>query len=312
MKRKLYFVGGKGGVGKSTTAAALAFTCSEQGLKTLLVSTDPAHNAADLFHINEMTHTYVQVSKHLSIIELDADIETDQYIREVKKNMKGLVKGTMIEEVYRQLDLVKSSPGAQEAAVFDRMASLIVDESSFDVIVFDTAPTGHTLRLLMLPELMGAWIDGLLQRRKNMKEQYSQFLYDGDVPDDPIYDVLMKRRHKFTKVRDILTDQEQTEFVFVLNPERLPIEETKRAIEQLRDFQMDVRHLVINKVLPNEGLDSFWEQRKQVEQEYLQIIKETFDKVQMTFIPLFPHDIRSLEDIRNFSAHMNLSHLHIV
>ena len=108
----------------------------------------------------------------------------------------------------------------------------------FDKLVFDTAPTGHTIRLLTLPELMGVWIQGLLDKRRTTNENYSRLINDGEPVEDPIYDVLRIRQSRFSKAREVLLDKNQTGFIFVLNPERLPILETKKAIELLDKYDL--------------------------------------------------------------------------
>src|SRR5699024_12267814 len=100
-----------------------------------------------------------KVTEQLYVLEIDAEKETENYIQGVKQNMKGMVQSTMVEEVNRQLDTAKASPGAGEAALFDKLITIILEEGNqFDQLIFDTAPTGHTIRLLSLPELMGVWI----------------------------------------------------------------------------------------------------------------------------------------------------------
>src|SRR5690625_1158061 len=158
----------------------------------------------------------------LFALEIDPERETTSYMNGVKENMQGIVQPQMMEEVNRQLDTARASPGADEAALFDKLISIILEESSnFDKIVFDTAPTGHTIRLLTLPELMGVWIKGLLEKRQKTQKNYAQLLNDGDPVDDPIYDVLRERQQRFSDVRKILLDPKQTGFILDRKSTRL-------------------------------------------------------------------------------------------
>ncbi|SDO11855.1 ArsA family ATPase [Alkalicoccus daliensis] len=302
LNEKVIFVGGKGGVGKSTSAAALAWRFAEAGKKTLLISTDPAHNLGDIFG-QKIGGEITKVSAHLSALEINPDIETEKYIETVKENIKNTVHSGMMEEVHRQLDTAKASPGADEAALFDKLISIILEESNhFDKLIFDTAPTGHTIRLLSLPELMGVWIEGLLKKRRKTKENYSRLLNDGEPVEDPIYDVLKERQERFSKVREILLDNQSTAFIFVLNPERLPILETQKALELLEKYQLDVKTLIINKVLPEEADGNFLQQRRMHEEKYLLDIKNRFKNKKLIYIPLYSHDITSREELAAFSS----------
>src|SRR5699024_9298673 len=211
--KKILFIGGKGGVGKSTTSAAMALKLATAGKKTLLVSTDPAHNIGDIFNL-KLTADKTKVMDNLYAIEIDPTEETKKYMATVKENMRGIVQPTMIEEVNRQLDTAGASPGADEAALFDKLISIMIEEREhFDHLIFDTAPTGHTIRLLSLPELMGVWIKGLLKKRHQTKENYARLLHDGEAIDDPIYEVLHARQKRFRQVRNIMLDSEQTDFI---------------------------------------------------------------------------------------------------
>src|SRR5690625_5876896 len=260
LTNKILFVGGKGGVGKSTSAAALAWKLSQAGEKTLLISTDPAHNLGHIFN-QPIGGKITNVEECLFALEIDPERETTNYMNGVKENMHGIVQPQMMEEVNRQLDTARASPGADEAALFDRLISVILEESSnFDKIVFDTAPTGHTIRLLTLPELMGVWIEGLLKKRRKTNENYTQLLNDGEPIEDPIYEVLLERQNRFSKAREIMLESDKTGFIFVLNPERLPILETRKAIDLLDQYHLHVKTIIVNKVLTDEAHGSFLEQ----------------------------------------------------
>ncbi|OED31489.1 arsenic-transporting ATPase [Planococcus maritimus] len=303
LSKSIIFVGGKGGVGKSTSAAAIAWQSAQAGYKTLLVSTDPAHNVGDIFN-EQIGGRTKEIADNLYALEIDPEIETDKYIKGVKNNIRGTVHTSMMEEVNRQLDTAKASPGADEAALFDKLIHIILEERQhFDKLVFDTAPTGHTIRLLSLPELMGVWIEGLLDKRRKTNENYTALLNDGEPREDPIYEVLRERQERFSKAREILLDAKQTGFVFVLNPERLPILETKKALELLDKYHLHVKTLIINKVLPEQVEGAFFQERKKHETKYVDMIQETFPKQQLLYIPLFSQDIISKRQLEQFSQH---------
>lgn len=301
LSKSIIFVGGKGGVGKSTSAAAIAWKSAKEGNKTLLVSTDPAHNVGDIFN-RQIGGKTIEIASNLFALEIDPEVETENYIKGVKANIKGSVHTSMMEEVNRQLDTAKASPGADEAALFDKLIHIILEErKNFDKLVFDTAPTGHTIRLLTLPELMGVWIEGLLEKRRKTNANYTALLNDGEPREDPIYDVLRERQERFSKARDVLLNEAETGFIFVLNPERLPILETKKALELLHNYHLHVKTLIVNKVLPEEADGNFLMERKKHEQKYIGLIKETFPKQQLIFIPLFSQDIVSKDQLELFS-----------
>lgn len=307
LEKKILFVGGKGGVGKSTSAAALALLHARNGRKTLLISTDPAHNIGDIFH-KKLKNKPIKIEDHLDAIEIDPEAEAKQYIQTVKDNIRGVVKPTMKDEVNRQIDAASSSPGAEEAALFDRIVSIILDEGKdYDTIIFDTAPTGHTIRLLSLPELMSVWINGMLERRKKRNDNYTQLLNDGEPVEDPIFQVLQRRKERFSSVRKYLLDTSLTGFVFVLNPERLPILETGRAIKELHKHDIDVNTVIINKVLSEEVDGEFWKKRKEVEKEYVAQIEKEFESQWKHYIPLFETDISSIDMLERYADYLSKS-----
>ena len=167
----IIFVGGKGGVGKTTTAAALASHYASQQKKTLIVSTDPAHSLGDVLNIR-LSNEKTAVTAYLDAIELNPDIIVDAHFAQVERTITAYANPDMMPKIREHLRLSKSAPGAQEAAMLESMCQHLVSaaDANYEHIIFDTAPTGHTLRLLVLPEMMGAWTDGLLaQQRRQAK-----------------------------------------------------------------------------------------------------------------------------------------------
>ncbi len=218
MSRRIQFFSGKGGVGKTSIAAARAVQLSGSS-KVLLVSIDPAHNLSDLFQA-EIGSEITSINNNLYLLELDAEQEAHRYLEEVKDNLSDKVRPELVKEVHRHIDSARYSPGANESALFDRITRLILEESEdYDYVIFDTAPTGHTLRLMTLPELMGLWVDGLIGRRKAVDDT-PQWVRDGRE-EDPVLEKLNERKARFSRVREYIQDGEYISFWFVAIPERL-------------------------------------------------------------------------------------------
>lgn len=301
---KITFFSGKGGVGKSTVASACAQLLASRKRKTLLVSTDPAHSLGDLFQI-DIGGKPTSLCPHLWGLEIDPAQENFHYINKVKASLKGLVKSTMVEEVERQIQLASVSPGAEEAALFDAIVSIILDESNlYDRIVIDTAPSGHAIRLLSLPELMSVWMEGMLQRRKKVTRNYSQLLGDGEIVDDPIYDILNVRKQRYTAARDIILDKTQTAIIFVMIPEKLSLLETISGIKMLSHYNIEVHTLFVNKVLPTSVRDEFFVKRKEQQTVYIKEIVESFKDKEIILLPLLAEDITTPQALKELSSYL--------
>jgi arsenite/tail-anchored protein-transporting ATPase len=269
--REVLFFGGKGGVGKTTCASAMALAASRLGKRVLLVSTDPAHSTSDIFE-RRIGPEPQPITGSLYAMEIDAASESQRYVAEVKSHIAQLFGHEILKEANRQIDLAATMPGAEEVALFDRMGALIRGEDErFELVIFDTAPTGHTLRLIRMPELMEAWIRALSRSRRAMLG------VEQDDRTDPIMVTLTERLERLRLLRARLVSGRTTGFVLVLIPERLPIEETSRAIAQLDDVGVKVGALIVNRVLPEQTTDAFLSARRRQEGVYLKEIASRSD-----------------------------------
>ena len=292
--KKVLFFGGKGGVGKTTSASAMALAASHAGRRVLLVSTDPAHSTSDIFE-RAIGPEPVPLLPNLHGLEIDGEFESKRYVADVKERIKGLFGHNIQKEANKQIDLAASMPGAEEMALFDRIGGLVRGEDDrFDLIIFDTAPTGHTLRLIRMPELMEAWIRALSRSRRAM------IGIEQDDNTDPVMMSLADRLEHLREFRARLLSPRICAFVLVLVAERLPIEETARAIDQLDDAGVRIGGLVVNRILPSTSPDPFLRSRHEQEQIYLDEIDRRFaarTRVRLPQLPSDVHGVKTLEQI---------------
>lgn len=296
LDKKVLFFGGKGGVGKTTCASAMAVAASRAGKRVLLVSTDPAHSTSDIFE-RPIGPEPIEILPNLHGLEIDGAFETQRYVKNVKEQISALFGHTIQKEASKQIDLAASMPGAEEMALFDRIGALIRGEDErFDLIIFDTAPTGHTLRLIRMPELMEAWIRALTKSRQAML---------GVTPDeeaDPVLQSLTGRLEHLREFRARLLSPRISAFVLVLVAERLPIEETARAIEQLDEAGVTIGGIVVNRVLPETSPDPFLRSRHEQEVIYLDEIDRRFTRHARVRVPQMPSDVHGVTTLEQLAG----------
>jgi arsenite/tail-anchored protein-transporting ATPase len=309
LEKRILFFGGKGGVGKTTCSSAVALAASRTGRRVLLVSTDPAHSTSDIFE-QSFTREEREILPNLFGLEIDAEFEAGRYVADVKAQVATLFSPAIIRAANRQIDLAASMPGVADVALFDRLTQIIASrEPAYDLVVFDTAPTGHTVRLLQMPELLQTWIGALSAHRRQavIRDLETRVDEAGEADDqfdepDPILVALERRRQRLDDVRARLTQRQSASFVLVLVPERLPIEETARAAASLRAAGIDVGSVIVNRVLP-EGLEGdFYEARRRQEAIYRREIDERFAPMDRIVVAQLESDVYGVARLERISA----------
>lgn len=325
-ERRVLFLGGKGGVGKTTVASAVALATAREGRRALVVSTDPAHNLGHLWGQrigDRATPLGDSAGGRLMGLEIDPDATTDRHLKDVAHTLKRLMPENLAGEVDKHMDLSRRSPGTHEAAVLERMTELVeTGLRDYDLVVFDTAPSGHTARLMALPEVMTAWTDGLLRRREK-SAQFGAAMrgLDGDrgrdrgetllgsaAPRDPIEErddeirsILLRRRDRLAGLREVLVDAELSSFAIVLAAERLPVLETIELHEELTRTGVDVGALIVNKRSPADRGD-FLARRRTVEDEHLVTLRAALPHMPLQEVPLGEEDVVGPEALERFAA----------
>ncbi|WP_152039582.1 ArsA family ATPase [Salinigranum salinum] len=281
------FFGGKGGVGKTTVSSAYALKCARAGVDTLVVSTDPAHSTSDVFDQQFSDDPApVEGIDNLDAMEIDPDDEVERHLMETKRAMGDQVSPAMVNEIDRQIEMAHQTPGAYEAALFDRFVGVMRD-TDYDRVVFDTSPTGGTLRLLSLPDLLEGWIDRLMHKRRQSVKLFERAAIGNREPrrmmeGDPIIARLQERKELFEFAGEAL--RTSAAFFLVVNPDELSLRETSRAVENLLDADLPVEGLAVNKLTPEPDPDEqgrgarFLRDRVETERERLDTLREEFDQ----------------------------------
>lgn len=322
-ERRVLFLGGKGGVGKTTVASAIALAAAREGRRALVVSTDPAHNLGHLWGKrigDRATPLGDGAGGRLTGLEIDPDATTDRHLADVAHTLKRLMPANLAGEVDKHMDLSRRSPGTHEAAVLERITELV--ESGMrdhDLVVFDTAPSGHTARLMALPEVMTAWTDGLLSRRErsqklgaavrglDRRSDRGRSVLGSTAPRDPVEErdeeirsILLRRRDRLAGLREVLTDSGTSSFAIVLAAERLPVLETIELHRELTRTGVDIGALVVNKRSPGDR-GEFLARRRTVEDEHLVTLRAALPRVPLQEVPLGEEDVVGAPALARFA-----------
>ncbi|MDG5818764.1 TRC40/GET3/ArsA family transport-energizing ATPase [Natronococcus sp. A-GB7] len=310
--------GGKGGVGKTTMAAATALDSARGGVSTLVVSTDPAHSLSDTYETeipSEPARIREDVPLYAAEIDPEAAVEDAGFAAQAQAQgeggMFGGLEGMFGEDSPMESLLGGPMPGSDEAAAMQLLLEYL-DDDRFERVVVDTAPTGHTLRLLQLPELMDTMMGRIMkfrQRIGGMLDGMKGMFGGEEMPDEePDLENLEELRERIERLRAALRDPARTDFRIVLVPEEMSVLESKRLREQLEEFGIPVGTVVVNRVMeplsdvtddvegdflqPDLESCEFCQRRWDVQQSALTEAQELFRGTDVRRVPLFADEVQ--------------------
>ncbi|KAK8498798.1 hypothetical protein V6N13_140166 [Hibiscus sabdariffa] len=293
---KWVFVGGKGGVGKTTCSSILSILLARVRSSVLIISTDPAHNLSDAFQQRfTKTPTLVNGFNNLYAMEVDPTVENEDV--NGPEGMDGLFS-----------DLANAIPGIDEAMSFAEMLKL-VQTMDYSCIVFDTAPTGHTLRLLQFPSTLEKGLAKMMSLKSKFGGLLSQmtrmFGIDDEFGEDAILGRLEGMKDVIEQVNKQFKDPDLTTFVCVCIPEFLSLYETERLVQELTKFEIDTHNIIINQVIfDDEDVQSkLLKARMRMQQKYIDQFYMLYDDFNITKLPLLPQEVTGVEALQAFSLH---------
>lgn len=325
------FVGGKGGVGKTTTSCCLAIELAKVRESVLVISTDPAHNLSDAFG-QKVTKApgLLEGFDNLFAMEIDPTVDPDELAAGAPPGMEGMGGGGFMA------DISKSIPGVDEAMSFAELMKQ-VQTMEYSVIVFDTAPTGHTLRLIQFPEMMNKALEKFMGFRDTMGGMLSNVssMFGGAIPNmDAIFEKLTTMKATIEEVQARFQDPDETTFVCVCIPEFLSVYETERLVQELYKQDMDTHNIVVNQIIVvPETVDASLQvlvdaadaqqvpelssaavdvqdgirillARKAMQQKYLAQIAELYEDFNVVQMPLLGKEVRGVDALKGFSPNL--------
>ncbi len=301
-QKSLIMIGGKGGVGKTTCASAIALHFSLLGKKTLVISSDPTPSLSDIFEMEiGDRETLIDETKSLYGIEISSEAVLRKWKERFGPEIYEVVSSFASLD-YDFVDYIGGAPGIEEEYMLNYILEL-VQGGQYDLVVWDTAPAGHTLRLLHLPQIFLKHLEAATKFYMNL---YSYF--------EKVKDTVKLKRGKRSlleiisgwedlaeKVVNFIRDHQKSEFIVVTIPEALGVRQTERIIRDFDEYQLRVNYLIVNYVIQEADCD-FHKARSEMQQNYIKMLRDQYShRIQLIQTPLFPHEIKGVEKIKKVS-----------
>jgi len=302
---RILLFSGKGGVGKTSLAAATGVKLAQLGYRTLVMSIDPAHSladsfdlGADLFHIP--TSDPLTIDQHLSIFELNIQKEVKRHWQEISAYVTSVLRTTGISGV--EAEELAILPGMEELSAM-MYINQYRREERYDVVVLDAAPTAESMRFISMPTTLDWYMKHIFPFQRNVLKAVRPIankVAPFELPTDKYFVNIRDLFEKLEGVDEILEDPGITSVRLVTNPEKMVLRETQRAFVYFSLHGLTVDTVIVNRVLPAEVMDAWFNEWHQSQQEILREIEEYFAPVPVKRVPLFSHEVlgrQRLEDL---------------
>ena len=302
---RILLFSGKGGVGKTSLAAATGVKLAQLGYRTLVMSIDPAHSladsfdlGADLFHIP--TSDPLTIDEHLSIFELNIQKEVKRHWQEISAYVTSVLRTTGISGV--EAEELAILPGMEELSAM-MYINQYRREERYDVVVLDAAPTAESMRFISMPTTLDWYMKHIFPFQRNVLKAVRPIankVAPFELPTDKYFVNIRDLFEKLEGVDEILEDPGITSVRLVTNPEKMVLRETQRAFVYFSLHGLTVDTVIVNRVLPAEVMDAWFNEWHQSQQEILSEIEEYFAPVPVKRVPLFSHEVlgrQRLEDL---------------
>jgi arsenite-transporting ATPase len=299
MKRIILYTG-KGGVGKTTVAAATGLLAAKKGYKTLVVSTDAAHSLRDSYDM-ELGPEPKRIMPNLHAQEIDVYYSLEKYWGKLMEYMQSLFGWMKVDDVLSEEFSIL--PGMEEVSCFLWVYQHFQEES-YDVIIVDSAPTGETLRLLSLPDVARWWIVKIFPiERKVVKviRPAMKVVTDMPLPEEHTYDAVEDLFQKLDSIHKVFSDPEISSIRLVLNLEKMVMKETQRAYTYLHLYGYPVDSVIVNRTMPKELDHPYFEQWKKSQKVYREELEELFSPLPTFEAPLFSKEVLGVKSLEEFA-----------
>jgi arsenite-transporting ATPase len=301
-QRRLIMIGGKGGVGKTTCASSIALHFSLQGKKTLIISSDPTPSLSDIFEMEiGDVETPIKNTKNLYGIEISSDVVLKKWKERFGPEIYEVVSSfTSLD--YDFVDYIGGAPGIEEEYMLNYILEL-VEGGQYDLVVWDTAPAGHTLRLLHLPQIFLKHLEAATKFYMNLYSYFEKIKESVKLKKGKrsLLEIISGWEDLAEKVVNFIRDPQKSDFIIVTIPEALGVRQTARIIKDFDEYQLKVNHLIINYVIQEADCD-FHRIRKEMQQSYIQILERQYSqRIGLIELPLMPQEIKGVERINTIS-----------